>query len=57
MLKRQFNGHKTMRVEQLFDPDSSTFSYLVWDPDSREAALIDPVQEQAGRDTGLIRDL
>lgn len=46
-----------MRVEQLFDSASSTYSYLVWDPDSREAALIDPVQEQAGRDTGLIREL
>ena len=46
-----------MRVEQLFDPASSTYSYLVWDTDSREAAMIDPVREQAGRDTGLIREL
>ena len=57
MLKRHFDEYKTMRVEQLFDPASSTYSYLVWDPDSREAALIDPVQEQTGRDTGLIREL
>jgi glyoxylase-like metal-dependent hydrolase (beta-lactamase superfamily II) len=46
-----------MRVRQLFDPGSSTFSYLVWDSDSREAALIDPVQEQAGRDADLVRQL
>jgi len=46
-----------MQVRQLFDPESSTYSYLVWDPDSREAALIDPVQEQVDRDIQLIREL
>ncbi len=46
-----------MRVQQLFDPDSSCYSYLVWDADSREAAMIDPVREQAGRDIALIREL
>lgn len=46
-----------MRVRQLFDSGSSTYSYLVWDIDSHEAALIDPVQEQAGRDAGLVREL
>ena len=45
-----------MRVEQLFDSDSHTFSYLVWDEDSQEAALIDPVRERAGRDAALIRE-
>ena len=33
----------TMKLRQLFDPESSTYSYLVWDRESREAALIDPV--------------
>lgn len=46
-----------MRIQQLFDPTSSTYSYLVWDADSREAALIDPVQEKAGRDAALVREL
>jgi glyoxylase-like metal-dependent hydrolase (beta-lactamase superfamily II) len=57
MLQQYCDGYKNMRVEQLFDPASSTYSYLVWDPVSREAALVDPVLEQAGRDTGLIREL
>ena len=46
-----------MELRQLFDPESSTYSYLVWDRDSREAALIDPVQEQVNRDINLIREL
>jgi len=46
-----------MKVRQLFDPESSTYSYLVWDADSLEAALIDPVKEQVNRDIKLIREL
>ncbi|HBE92321.1 MAG TPA: Zn-dependent hydrolase [Gammaproteobacteria bacterium] len=46
-----------MKLRQLFDPESSTYSYLVWDTDTREAALIDPVQEQVNRDIQLIREL
>jgi sulfur dioxygenase len=42
---------------QLFDPVSSTYSYLLADAGSREAVLIDPVYEQARRDTALIREL
>lgn len=46
-----------MEVRQLFDPGSSTFSYLLWDPASRVAVLIDPVQDQITRDIRLIRKL
>ena len=42
---------------QLFDPVSSTYSYLLADDESREAVLIDPVYEQARRDTALIREM
>ena len=35
---------------QLFDPQSSTYSYLLGDPRTREAVLIDPVFDQARRD-------
>ena len=42
---------------QLFDPVSSTYSYLLADPASRQAILIDPVYEQARRDSALIREL
>jgi glyoxylase-like metal-dependent hydrolase (beta-lactamase superfamily II)/rhodanese-related sulfurtransferase len=42
---------------QLFDPQSSTYSYLVGDPRSNEAVLIDPVFEQARRDAALVSEL
>jgi len=42
---------------QLFDPQSSTYSYLLGEPRSREAVLIDPVFEHARRDAALVREL
>jgi len=42
---------------QLFDPHSSTYSYLLGDPRSCETVLIDPVFEQARRDAALIQEL
>jgi glyoxylase-like metal-dependent hydrolase (beta-lactamase superfamily II) len=46
-----------MELRQLFDPASFTYSYLLWDASSREAALIDPVQEQVQSTIRLIREL
>ena len=42
---------------QLIDPTSSTYTYLLADPTSREAVLIDPVFEQATRDITMIHEL
>jgi sulfur dioxygenase len=42
---------------QLFDPQSSTYSYLLGDERSGEAVLIDPVFEQVARDAALVREL
>jgi glyoxylase-like metal-dependent hydrolase (beta-lactamase superfamily II)/rhodanese-related sulfurtransferase len=42
---------------QLFDQQSSTYTYLLADPASREALLIDPVFEQARRDAALVEEL
>ncbi len=42
---------------QLFDPTSSTYTYLLGDRASGEALLIDPVFEQVPRDAALIREL
>ena len=42
---------------QLFDQQSSTYTYLLADSGSREAVLIDPVFEQARRDQALIGEL
>ena len=46
-----------MNIRQLFDPETSTYSYLLWDADSGEAALIDSVREQIDRDEQLLNDL
>ena len=46
-----------MIFRQLFDPQSSTYTYLLGDPQTREAVLIDPVFEQANRDGALIGEL
>lgn len=42
---------------QLFDAESSTYTYLLADPATRDAVIIDPVREQAGRDGDLIDDV
>jgi sulfur dioxygenase len=46
-----------MLFRQLFDQDSSTYTYLLADERSRRAVIIDPVLEQLERDTTLIREL
>ena len=46
-----------MFVRQLFDRDTWTYTYLVADPASKEAAIIDPVKEQFDRDAQLIEEL
>lgn len=45
-----------MKPIQLFDPASSTYTYLLFDTDSREALIIDPVDEQLERDLGVLRE-
>jgi sulfur dioxygenase len=42
---------------QLFDPQSSTYTYLLGDRTSGAAVLIDPVFEQVRRDTALLGEL
>ena len=42
---------------QVIDPQSSTYTYLLADPKSSEAVLIDPVFEQVRRDAALITEL
>jgi sulfur dioxygenase len=45
-----------MFFRQLFDPASSTLSYLIADDGSHEAVLIDPVIGQIERDERLLRE-
>lgn len=37
-------------MRQLFDEQSNSFSYLIWDKDTEDAVIIDPVQSQVSRD-------
>lgn len=45
-----------MNPIQLFDPASSTYTYVLFDPLSREALIIDPVDEQLERDLRVLRE-
>ena len=46
-----------MFVRQLFDRETSTYTYLIADDATSEAAIIDPVKEQLERDVILIKQL
>jgi glyoxylase-like metal-dependent hydrolase (beta-lactamase superfamily II) len=46
-----------MIFRQLFDPETSSYSYLLGCEQTREAVLIDAVQEQLERDVALVREL
>jgi glyoxylase-like metal-dependent hydrolase (beta-lactamase superfamily II)/rhodanese-related sulfurtransferase len=41
---------------QLFDPASSTYTYVLFDEASRDALIIDPVAEQLQRDLDVLRE-
>ena len=42
---------------QLFEKETSTYTYLIGDPLTKEAILIDPVIEMVDRDTKLLNEL
>ena len=46
-----------MIFHQLFEKESSTYTYLLADADSKEAVIIDPVLETVERDFKLITEL
>jgi len=46
-----------MFVRQLFDRDTWTYTYLLADLATKDAAIIDPVREQFSRDARLITEL
>lgn len=45
-----------MIFQQLFEPESSTYTYLLACPESRRAVLVDPVLERVERDLSLLQD-
>lgn len=46
-----------MLFRQLFDPETSTYTYLIADPVTQTAALVDSVLEQVDRDERLLTEL
>lgn len=46
-----------MLFRQLFDKESSTYTYLIADPATGDAVLVDPVVENIERDLKLMREL
>jgi sulfur dioxygenase len=46
-----------MLFRQLFDAETSTYTYLIADPTTKEAVLVDPVLEQVERDRTLLHQL
>ena len=46
-----------MIFRQLFEPESSSYTYLLGCPDTRTALLIDPVLETVERDLGVLQSL
>lgn len=46
-----------MLFRQLYEPDSSTYSYLIACSDSGACAIIDPVLDSAERDLGILHSL
>jgi sulfur dioxygenase len=46
-----------MLLRQLFDHETHTYTYLVADPASKGALLIDPVREHVDRDLKLLEEL
>jgi glyoxylase-like metal-dependent hydrolase (beta-lactamase superfamily II) len=42
---------------QLYDPTSSTYTYMLADATTKEGVLIDPVLEQVDRDLALVKEL
>ena len=39
-----------MGMKQLFDDESSTYTYLLWDINTKDAIIVDPVDIQVDRD-------
>ena len=46
-----------MLFRQMFDSESSTYTYLLADLEQKEAILVDPVLEQVERDLKLLQEL
>jgi glyoxylase-like metal-dependent hydrolase (beta-lactamase superfamily II) len=44
-------------VKQLFDDESSTYTYLLWDATTKDSIIVDPVDIQVNRDLAVAQDM
>lgn len=54
---RSYVDQSKLIFRQLFDRESCTYTYLIADPHTRQAILVDPVLEQLDRDLQILREL
>ena len=54
---RIVNAGEQIGLQQLFDDDSYTHTYLLWDQTTKDAILVDPVDLQVDRDLKVVNDL
>lgn len=47
---------ETIGFEQLFDDESCTYTYLLWDQTSKDAILVDPVDTKVDRDLAAVEE-
>ena len=50
-------NEENMIFRQLFDPETSTYTYVLADPETMEGVIIDPVIEKVDRDLQVIKEL
>lgn len=53
----QRRAPEPMLLRQVFDPETSTYTYLLADERTREVVPIDPVRDQLERDATLLQEL
>lgn len=46
-----------MGFKQLFEVDTCTFTYLIWDDETKDAILVDPMDKMVERDLQEVEDL
>ena len=49
--------NKNLGFKQLFEKESSTYTYLLWDKKTKDAIIIDPVKETFERDSKIVEEL
>jgi sulfur dioxygenase len=54
--EKHMTQHTPLAPIQLFDQPSGTYTYIVSDPTTREAIIIDPVEEQIERDMAILQE-